>query len=72
MNQEILAILAASALPEAMKQNAIQIAISIAAPLAAAGVSNPTAALGDGTFLAFLMELLKMLLPIILQLLIPK
>ena len=60
---------ASNASPE-VKQAALKLAFEVAAPLV---IKNATiSAMGDGTFLQILMELLKILLPILLQLLIPK
>ena len=68
---ELQAILDKSTAPEAVKQQALKLAFEIAAPIAYQATRGQANAFGDGTFLALLMELLKMLLPILLQLLVP-
>ena len=69
---DIQKLLDESGAPVETQQLALKLALQIASPLAAAGTGSRIAAMGDGSFLAFLMELLKVLLPILLQLLIPK
>lgn len=67
---ELQVILDASNAPIEVKQAALRLAFEVAAPLV---IKNATiSAMGDGTFLQILMELLKILLPILLQLLMPK
>lgn len=67
---ELQQIMNASTASAEVKQTAIKLAMEIATPLAYN--ANPNAAIGDGKFLAILMELFKVLLPILLQLLTPK
>jgi hypothetical protein len=67
---EIQQILDASNAPAEIKQAALKLAFEVAAPIVIQ--NTKVAAIGDGTFMTFLIELLKMLLPILLQLLIPK
>lgn len=61
-------ILAASTAPDHVKQTALTTALQVATPIA---YQNTKLSAG-GEFLSLLMELLKMLLPILLELLRPK
>jgi len=65
---EIQEILNKSAAPESVKQQVITVAFQVATPIA---YQNTRGAAG-GEFLTILMELLKLLLPILLELLKPK
>jgi len=65
---EIQKLLDESAIPESVKQQAVTVALQVATPIA---YQNTKIAAG-GEFLALLMELLKLLLPILLELLKPK
>jgi hypothetical protein len=65
---ELKKILNDSSLPDAVKQNALTVALQVATPIA----YQTTKTAAGGEFLALLLELLKMLLPILLQLLVPK
>lgn len=67
--QPIQEILDKSQASPDVKQQALILGVQIATPLAF--TVNKGASFGDGTFLAFLIELLTQLLPILLQLLFP-
>ena len=67
MNSELSAILAASDAPVAVKNQALLLALEIATPIA----HQTASMLANGEFLKLLMELLKVLLPILLGLLKP-
>lgn len=66
---EIKKILDASNAPDDVKRQALIVATQVAAPLA--GSVAKGAAFGDGTFLQFFLEIIKQLLPILLQMLFP-
>ena len=67
---DLKAILDASTASDEVKVTALKLAFEIAGPIAYQ--PSAIAKIGDGQFLALLMELLKVLLPILLQLLVPK
>jgi hypothetical protein len=66
---DLAQLMAASNAPQDVKEKALEMAISTAVATSTSQFGNVEAALGDGTFLKFLMELLKVLLPILLDLL---
>lgn len=72
ISNEIRDMMQLSTLPEELKQDRYVMAVDHASAIAWARFADPVAAIGDGKFLALLIELLKILLPILLQLLKPK